>query len=46
MIRKVGNMYYLYSKDGKKILGRHKTHAAAKRQEAAIKIAKAKRERK
>ena len=43
MIRKVGSMYYLYTKDGKRILGRHKSHAAAKRQEVAIKIAKAKR---
>ena len=43
MIRKVGNMYYLYTKDGKKILGRHKTHAAAKKQEIAIKYAKKRR---
>jgi hypothetical protein len=41
MIKKVGKKWYLYSSDGKKILGRHPTKAAAKRQEAAINLAKA-----
>ncbi len=41
MIKKVGKKWYLYSHDGKKILGRHPTQAAAKRQEAAVNLSKA-----
>jgi len=41
MIKKVGKKWYLYSHDGKKILGRHPTKAGAKRQEAAVNLSKA-----
>lgn len=41
MIKKIGtNKWYLYSKDGKKILGRHSSKASARRQELAIQIHK------
>ena len=40
MIRKKGNVWILYSKDGKKVLGRHKSRASAERQERAIQVAK------
>lgn len=41
MIAKRGAVYVLHSKDGSKVLGRHRTRADAERQEAAINIAKA-----
>lgn len=41
MIKKVGKKFYLYTKDGKRILGRHATKVAAQKQEAAINISKA-----
>lgn len=41
MIKKVGKKWYLYSHDGKKILGRHPTRAGAERQEAAVNLSKA-----
>jgi len=41
MIKKVGKKWYLYTKDGKRILGRHTSKASAVRQEAAINISKA-----
>lgn len=41
MIKKVGKKWYLYSHDGKKILGRHPTKAGCKRQEAAVNLSKA-----
>ena len=41
MIKKHGGNYVLYTQDGQHILGRHKTEADAKRQEAAINISKA-----
>jgi len=40
MIRKVGNHWILYTKDGSKILGKHPTKAKAQAQEAAIQISK------
>lgn len=40
MIRKKGNVYILYTKDGKKVLGKHSNKREARRQEAAIEIAK------
>ncbi len=43
MIKKIGNSWCLYSKDGKKLLGKHPTRAAAVKQEYAINIAKAKK---
>lgn len=36
MIKKVGSKYVLYTKDGKKKLGSHKTKAEALAQERAI----------
>lgn len=36
MIRHIDNEYVLYTSDGKRVLGRHPTRAAAQRQEAAI----------
>lgn len=41
MIKKVGKKWYLYTKNGKKILGRHITKTSAQKQEAAIHISKA-----
>jgi len=41
MIKKVGKKWYLYTKDGKRILGRHVTKEGAQKQEAAINISKA-----
>lgn len=41
MIKKVGTKWVLYSRDGTKILGRHKTKKEAQSQEAAINISKA-----
>ena len=41
MIKKVGKKFYLYSHDGKKILGRHPNRAGVERQEAAVNISKA-----
>lgn len=43
MIEKEGNQYILKSKTGGKVLGKHSSRAAAKRQEAAIKLSKARR---
>jgi hypothetical protein len=40
MIRKEGREYVLYTHNGSKILGRHKTKEEAVRQEQAIMIAK------
>lgn len=40
MIKKVGKKWYLYTKDGKRILGRHTTKKEAESQEAAINISK------
>lgn len=40
MIKKVGDKYYLYSKDGSKLLGKHSSKVKAQAQEAAINIAK------
>lgn len=42
MIKKEGKQYILYSKDGKKILSKHKTRRDAKLQEIAINISKSK----
>ena len=36
MIRKVGEKYYLYSKDGKRILGRFRTRKAAMKRERQV----------
>lgn len=41
MIKKVGKKWYLKTKDGKRILGRHGSKEAAQKQEAAINISKA-----
>lgn len=41
MIKKVGKKWYLYTKDGKRILGRHTTRIQAEKQESAIHISKA-----
>lgn len=41
MIKKVGKKWYLYTKDGSRILGRHTSRTSAERQEAAINISKA-----
>ena len=38
---KIHGKYILFSKDGKKILGKHKTLAGAKAQETAIDLSKA-----
>ena len=43
VIKKEGNKWVLYSKDGSKVLGRHDTKEDAKKQEAAIKINKKKK---
>ena len=43
MITKVGKKWYLYSHDGKKILGRHPTRAGAERQETAVNLSKARK---
>jgi hypothetical protein len=43
MIKKVGSQWILYTKDGKKILGKHKTRAKAIAQEWAIKKSKERR---
>lgn len=40
MIKREGSQYVLYSSDGSKVLGRHRSKADAKRQEVAIQIAK------
>lgn len=39
MIRKEGNRWVLYSKDGSKVLGAHGTRDAAMEQEMAIHVA-------
>lgn len=36
MIKKVGEKYYLYSKDGKRILGRFRTRKAAMKRESQV----------
>lgn len=41
MIKKVGTKWVLYTHDGKKVLGTHKTKKEAVSQEAAINISKA-----
>jgi len=46
MIKKTGNHYILYTKDGKKVLGRHASKQEARRQEAAIEIAKQEKKKK
>lgn len=40
MIRKVGKKWVLYTKDGRRVLGRHSTREAAVRQERAVQAAK------
>ena len=40
MIRKRGNKYVLYTKDGKKVLGRHSSLKKAQKQERAIQASK------
>lgn len=46
MIKKQGSSYVVKSKDGKKTLGSHKTHAAAAAQLSAIEISKRRKDRK
>ena len=41
MIKRKGKWFYLYSRDGKKKLGRHPSRAKAEAQESAIMIRKA-----
>jgi HSP20 family molecular chaperone IbpA len=41
VIKKVGRAWVLYTSDGARVLGKHKTRAAAVRQERAINISKA-----
>lgn len=41
MIKKEGRQWVLYTSDGSRVLGRHKTRADAVRQERAINISKA-----
>lgn len=41
MIKKVGTKWVLYTHDGKRVLGTHKTKKEAASQEAAINISKA-----
>jgi hypothetical protein len=41
MIKKQGKTWVLYTKDGSRVLGRHKTRAEAVRQERAVNISKA-----
>lgn len=43
MIRKDGDKWVLYTKDGSRVLGRHSSHAKALAQERAIEIAKHKK---
>jgi hypothetical protein len=43
MIRKRGNQYVLYTRDGRRVLGRHPSREAALRQERAVKANKAKK---
>jgi len=40
LIRKVGNEWVLYTKDGSKVLGKHPTKTKAQAQEVAIQISK------
>lgn len=40
VIRKKRNYWYLYTKDGNKVLGKHKTKKKAIKQEIAINISK------
>ena len=42
MVKRVNGRWILYTKNGKRILGRHTTRAQAEAQEAAININKAK----
>lgn len=39
MIKKEGSVYKLYTRDGKQVLGTHKTRMDAEKQEQAIKAA-------
>lgn len=41
MIKKQGRTWVLYTSDGKRVLGKHKSRASAVRQERAINISKA-----
>jgi hypothetical protein len=41
MIKRVHNQYVLFTKDGKKVLGKHPSMEKAKAQEVAINISKA-----
>ena len=43
MIKKVGNKYILFTKDGKRKLGIHDTRKEAEAQEVAINISKSKK---
>jgi len=46
MIKKSGNKYLLYTKDGSRVLGRHTSHKEAEAQEQAIQASKARQRRK
>jgi len=41
MIKKVGDMWYLYDSEGRKVLGKHKSRKDAVKQEIAINMSKA-----
>lgn len=43
MIKKCGSKWCLYTKDGSRLLGKHPSQAAAKKQESAVNISKAKK---
>lgn len=43
VIKKKGNYWYLYTKDGSKVLGKHETKKNAVKQEIAINISKGKK---
>ncbi len=43
MIKKSGDKWKLYTKDGSRVLGNHSSKRRAKQQEIAIKISKRKR---
>jgi len=43
VIKKIGNEWLLFSRDGSRVLGHHDTLASARMQETAIQLAKARR---
>ena len=45
MIKKVGDTWVLYSADGSRVLGRHRSRRKAQAQEVAINISKARKGR-